>query len=121
MPLLLILIWLGCFIGANAAAKVLVQHIPSPLPGFTSLISGLFLSPWFYLAGVLYLACAGLYLSLLRLLPLSVIAPVTLVLGVVATYALGVAAFGEKLSLVRGMGVALCLLGVILIYVQSGR
>ena len=109
-----IVAWIASFTALN----VIVKSLSGSLGHLTAFgqMQAMLRSPWLYVAGVLYVCCALLYFFLLGRLPLSVAGPVFMVLGIVITTAIGAFGFGEPIGLQKSLGMAVCLVGLGLIY-----
>lgn len=114
--LAIIACWAASFCALSYGAKILVMRIPPLGNGVSALARHLLLSGWTYLIFMLYGCCAVLYLAALRKMPLSIAGPVFLLLGSVLSLLLGVALLKESLSASQGVGCALCLAGIALMY-----
>lgn len=112
---IVLLCWTACFALLNYGAKALAGSLP-PLSSSTDRILGYFASSaWSYVLVVLYVACAGLYLWALRILPLSVAGPAVTLLGALTTFGLGICLFQEAVTFARVLGAALAIAGIALL------
>ena len=111
--------WLICFTVLNVLVKGLSLTVASG--SLLERAPGLLKSPNLYVAGILYVTCALLYLLALSRLPLSTAGPAFMVLGVVTTAILGAAVFGESLGFLKILGIGVCILGTVLIFYDAGR
>jgi len=113
--------WLLSFAALNYTTKRLTILMPPLSEGRGRLALFLLGSPWVYVMVALYVVCAVLYLAGVKIMPLSTAGPLFLIIGVLATTLLAMAFFGESMSLVKGVGIALCLAGAVLILWKSGQ
>jgi len=111
--------WLVCFVVLNILMKGL--SLTTASDAFGEQAFSLLRSPIFYVAGVLYVSCALLYLLALNRLPLSTAGPAFMVLGVVTTAILGAGVFGESLGYLKLLGIIICVLGTVLICYDTAR
>jgi len=114
-----ILAWLVCFTALNVLLKQGLVRVAIE-NGAWPLVRDLAASPWAYLAVLLYVACALFYLVALRLLPLSVVGPAYMTLGVFSAALTGILYFSEPVNAAKITGLALCAGGVILLSLSSG-
>jgi multidrug transporter EmrE-like cation transporter len=114
-----IVAWLACFTALNILVKALSLTVlrGSLLERAVTMAK----SPSFYVAGVLYVACALLYFLSLNRLPLSTAGPAFMILGVVTTAIIGSSVFGESLGFLKILGMIVCIIGVGLIFYDSAR
>jgi multidrug transporter EmrE-like cation transporter len=87
--------WLACFTVLNVLVKMLSLTISTGSLFERALAMAK--SPSFYVAGVLYVACALLYFVSLNRLPLSTAGPAFMILGIITTAIVGSSIFGESL------------------------
>ncbi len=117
LRILLVCFYMVCFCLLNLTAKSLVKQI-SISNTEIGLIHIILLSPKSYLMGILYLLCALLYLVSLRLMPLSTAGPLFLSLGAIATFFIGVLFFQENFTYIRGIGIGLCIVGIVFLAIR---
>jgi multidrug transporter EmrE-like cation transporter len=119
MRILILIIWMICFTVLNYAAKRLMDDLPPLSEGWQSITIHLIRSGWIYLMIVLYAVSAGFYLLSLRVMPLSTAGPLSLIIALLCTTLLALIGFHEHISAIKGIGIALALLGTILIFWKS--
>jgi multidrug transporter EmrE-like cation transporter len=103
--------WLASFSTLNIILRRWVDTL-APVDLTSSSIIGLLLSPVPWVAGILYVGCAALYAAAMGLVPLSIVGPVFLAAGVLATSVLGWGLFGESITPLKAAGLAVILFGI---------
>ncbi len=111
---LILPLWMLCFGLINYSAKRLVGAMPPLSKGAVELLSYFFGSAWTYALGCCWGLSASLYLVALKIMPVSIAAPVFLTLGILVATVLGWCVLREPISLRAGLGMALCLGGIVL-------
>jgi multidrug transporter EmrE-like cation transporter len=107
------LAWLAVFSALNVVLRRWVStHETVKLSA--ALVRDLVLSPWPWIAALMYVTCAALYAAALALAPLSTAGPIFLTAGVVATSLLGWMLFGETLSPVTAAALSIMCVGICL-------
>jgi multidrug transporter EmrE-like cation transporter len=111
--------WLACFTAVNILVKALSLTVSTGSLFERAL--AIAKSPTFYIAGVLYVACALLYFISLTRLPLSTAGPAFMTLGVVTSAVIGSSVFGESLGPLKLLGMIVCIAGVGMIFYDTVR
>jgi multidrug transporter EmrE-like cation transporter len=119
----IVLIWAVFFSILNLSAKKLAGAVPLGCEGLGSMMKYCLTTRLLYVLVPLYGACAGacaaLNLAALHVMPLSVAGPLLTAIGMLISFLLGIFFFGELLSSVKVAGIALCGIGVWLLFVQG--
>lgn len=115
----IVLAWLAAFCAVNYGAKRLVGSLDMSTGGPWSWIAALLGAPAVYGLGLLYALAALFYFIALRIMPLSVVGPLFLILGMIATSVLGAVIFNEPFSRWQVLGLCLGALGAVLLTMQN--
>lgn len=109
---IIVCLWGVCFCILNAISKQFMLNLPVQ-NGFISIVKYALTTYYLYSCVALYAVCSLTYLALLRIMPLVFVGPLICILGVVLTTTLGLVLFGETLSALGWVGLALCISGII--------
>ncbi len=117
--ILIFLTWLLTFSVLNAQGKIMVEKVPPFQGSVFPILKFALTSVHLYVLLILYGACAIIYLTSLRLMPMSIAGPVFNTAATLATFLLGVFWFGEGISFAKIVGLGLCLTGVFLLFTHG--
>lgn len=98
-----------------------VKHFMTELPGITPTwknINFVFHCKWFYIAATVFPASVVLSSLSYRYMPVSSAGPIFFTLGSVISLLVGVMFFTETISLMKGIGIALCMIGIALMILE---